>query len=248
MSCSTPTASFCGRNAQAVAGRRRSRPPAGRPPRAPPAAAQLELEAQQDVQVVGDLVGLDADQRRLHPVGLAVEVLGGAPRPSPPGTSRASPARSGARTAGCGRPRSPTAATATRAGPSRAPRPAACPRRRDRSPARRGRGRPRAGVEKMAVEGVALVDPRGQPDVVQRDGRGERMGRAVLPAGVEVEAEVGEQPHREVPLVGVGEDPALRTAAPAAAARRRCARSAPSARHAGRPAAAPACVTRMPGS
>ena len=35
----------------------------------------LELEAQDDVQVVGRLVGLDADQRRLDPVDRAVEAL-----------------------------------------------------------------------------------------------------------------------------------------------------------------------------
>ena len=36
---------------------------------------ELELEAQEDVQVVGDLVGLDADQRRLDEVGGAHELL-----------------------------------------------------------------------------------------------------------------------------------------------------------------------------
>ena len=35
----------------------------------------LELEAEDDVQVVGRLVGLDADQRRLDPVDGAVPVL-----------------------------------------------------------------------------------------------------------------------------------------------------------------------------
>ena len=34
---------------------------------------ELQLEAQEDVQVVGDLVGLDADQRRLDQVGGAHE-------------------------------------------------------------------------------------------------------------------------------------------------------------------------------
>ena len=36
----------------------------------------LELEAQDDVQAVRRLVGLDADQGRLHLVDGAVEVLG----------------------------------------------------------------------------------------------------------------------------------------------------------------------------
>ena len=36
---------------------------------------ELELEAQEDVQVIGDLVGLDADQRRLDQVGGAHELI-----------------------------------------------------------------------------------------------------------------------------------------------------------------------------
>ena len=35
----------------------------------------LQLEAQDDVHVVGDLVGVDADQRRVHLVDRAVERL-----------------------------------------------------------------------------------------------------------------------------------------------------------------------------
>src|SRR5689334_21520235 len=33
----------------------------------------LELEAQQNMQIVGDLIGLNSDERRLHPVDRAIE-------------------------------------------------------------------------------------------------------------------------------------------------------------------------------
>ena len=55
--------------------RRRSTRPAGRPPRARRAAAPARARTGQDVQVVGDLVRLDPDQRRRDPVHLAIDVL-----------------------------------------------------------------------------------------------------------------------------------------------------------------------------
>ena len=89
---------------------------------------ELELEAQEDVQVVGDLVGLDADQRRLDEVGGAhellerdvVQLLG----------ERLPDLRAGAapRMPASGRPCSPRSATATRAGRARWRGRRTCPR------------------------------------------------------------------------------------------------------------------------
>ena len=79
----------------------------------------LQLEADDDVQVVGRFVGFDADQRRLDVVDRAVEIVAAL---TPPSRRRETPlaaaGRSAARTPGCGRRGSPTSATAIRGCPA----------------------------------------------------------------------------------------------------------------------------------
>ena len=77
---------------------------------------ELQLEADQDVEVVGELVGLDPDQGALDPVRRPVELAA-----SRPGERLAEPRAScGGRsirgTAGCARPSSPRGGSGTRAG------------------------------------------------------------------------------------------------------------------------------------
>ena len=104
----------------------------------------LELEAEDDVQVVGRLVRLDADQRGRDPVDGAVPVVERGARERRRERSPAAAGRSGARTAGCGRPCSPTSGSATRGSRARRRARAACARARARRRARRARGRSRA--------------------------------------------------------------------------------------------------------
>ena len=102
---------------------------------------ELELEAQHDVQRVGGGVGGDADQATAAPARATRAARRGrrarrrrrAPRPAP------------GRTRGGGRPGSPTACSGTRGSTSRCPRRGWCGPARERSGARRARGRTRAG-------------------------------------------------------------------------------------------------------
>ena len=103
----------------------------------------LELEAEDHVEVVRDLVRLDADERGLHLVDRPVEALG-VGRPEHLGERVPQHRRrTGARTAGCGRRGSPRAGSATRGARGRRRHRAACGRARAPSRARRGRGRTR---------------------------------------------------------------------------------------------------------
>ena len=79
----------------------RSTPPAGRAARSRPSIdVLLELEAQDDVHVVGDLVRVDADQRRAHAVDGRGTSSPRSTRRAAPGTA---PARAGRRSARTGR-------------------------------------------------------------------------------------------------------------------------------------------------
>ena len=105
---------------------------------------QLELEADQDVEVVGDLVGLDPDQRALDAVGGAEELVD-VDRAEGVGEALAQLRQDVARgRAARGRPSSPRAGSGTRAARASAASPAASAPARGRLPTRRGRGPPRA--------------------------------------------------------------------------------------------------------
>ena len=97
-----------------------------------------------DVQVVGDLVGLDPDQRRLDRVRGPVERLGVEARERLAEARRRASAAGGHERAGRGRPSSPTAGSATRRSRARPSGTAACARAPGRGRSRTARGRPRA--------------------------------------------------------------------------------------------------------
>ena len=153
----------------------------------------LELEAQDDVQVVGRLVGVDADQRRPHGVHLAVPRLGVDAARARPGSAPAAAGRSSARTAASGRRGSPTCGSATRARRAR---------RRAPSGVRSSDGSiwcsyspwPNSCiVAKSAVEAVVEV-ARRQPDVLRPAAGRERVHGRVEPPGRRRRSRSGARP------------------------------------------------------
>ena len=156
-----------------------------------------------DVQVVGDLVGLDADERALDPVHGAVEV--GRRDARRRREARAgTPGSSAPRTAASGRPGSPTAATATRAARARRPGRRRCAGARRAGPARTARGRPRGSWPEERRERQLLGEAGGEShvsgSVPQVKGWVERSWRPASRS----KPRSPQQPHREVPLPVLG--------------------------------------------
>ena len=160
---------------------------------------QLHPEAHGDVQVVGHLVRLDPDQRRRHPVDVAVHIvdvhaghrLGErlahqrcVPLPERPAAADDVLPQAGLRLVDAVRGRLGDRRVLVRRVEALLVQAVAALVDRGEQPAER----------------VELVDPGRQADVAQRRGRAERVRRHVLPPGVQVEAEVAEHLDREGPL------------------------------------------------
>ena len=199
---------------------------------------ELELEAQEDVQVVGDLVGLDADQRRLDEVGRAHERV-----------ERDVAQLLGERVLDLGQVALPERARAADH---------VLPEARLRLvQAERGGGAAERALDlarqallveavaglvqhrEEAGEEVVLALARRQAHVAGREAGGERVRRLVEPPGLEVEADRRRQAGADGALLAARDRCGARTRRRAAAARRSPARTA-RARRAGRAAAAPA--------
>ena len=196
---STPWAST-GTLIPAAAACPRSRRRAGRRPRASPRPARAQLEAQDDVEVVRRLVGVDPDQRALDGVDRAIEGVGvdlAERGPELPSQHRQHPA-----------------AERARAADDVLPQPALglVDAERDRLAERAARelGRDLRLVEAVAelMQGgevrdaeVVQVVARGDAHVRRAERLGERVRRGVQPPAVGVEADRLEHVHDRAALV-----------------------------------------------
>ena len=131
-----------------------------RGPQVPRDERALELEADEDVEVVGDFVGIGADERPAHAIEREEKIARRRRRRDSRETGRAPAGRSTPRIPGSGRCDSPRIAPAIRPSPPTVPHPSVFRSGRDRGPARRAR-----------------VPPRGESSTLRRRSRGRRSAR-----------------------------------------------------------------------